>query len=216
LTTSDSNSQAARSSERDPPFATALQPRRALRALIKLARNPDDTAQVFTIIEALSGGSPLRNLARFRARAEGRRLLAERPALLALLADREALERMPEGSLGRAYLAFLDREGITPEGLVQASVTGAIKSAKRGSDLEYMRARLRDSHDLWHTVTGWHGDVIGEIALLAFNVAQLRNPGVALIVLSALLRAHSLVFLRLAMDSFAMGRRAEWLAVVHW
>ena len=37
-------------------YATrSLEPGRALRAVVALMRNPDDTAQVFTIIESLSG-----------------------------------------------------------------------------------------------------------------------------------------------------------------
>jgi ubiquinone biosynthesis protein COQ4 len=151
MTRDVSPGRAARPSEHEPPLSTQLQPLRALRALARLAESPDDTAQVSTITEALSGASPLCNLARFRARPERRRLLAERPALLASLADRAALERLPEGSLGRAYLAFVDGEGITPDGLVQASLTGA---TKRGSGAGSHCWRSRSSRSGQRSASG--------------------------------------------------------------
>lgn len=42
--------------------------------------------------------------------------------------------------------------------------------------------RMRDTHDLWHVLTGYSGDVLGETALLGFIFAQTGNPGVALII----------------------------------
>src|SRR2546423_8764800 len=96
----------------------------ALRALRALLNDPDDTAQVFRIIEALSGGAPDRLLHRMRRSPTGSKLLRERPDLLTRLTDRAALEKLPLGTLGREYLRFLDSEGITPEGLRQASIDG--------------------------------------------------------------------------------------------
>ena len=93
----------------------------AARAMKSLLANPEDTAQVFRIIEALSGRNGERTLARLRRTRSGKRLLAERPALMDRLLDRASLEKLPAGSLGREYLRFLDAEGITAEGLMQAS-----------------------------------------------------------------------------------------------
>lgn len=193
-----------------------VQPMRALRALLRLSANPDDTAEVFTIIEALSGQAPLRTVARFQRDPLGRELLAERPQLLALLADRSLLESMPRGSLAQAYLAFIDREGITPDGLVQASVDGRTRQLEDDSDLTFITERIRDTHDLWHTVTGYQGDVVGEAALLSFNVAQLGNPGVAAIVAAALLQYREADFYRLIARAYVDGMRASWLASTHW
>ena len=39
-----------------------------------------------------------------------------------------SLEQLPEGSLGRRYLAFLDEEGLTAEGLQQALEEGSTSS----------------------------------------------------------------------------------------
>ena len=199
-----------------PPLAPGIYPLRALRALRELVRNPDDTRHVFTVIESLSGRAPLRLLARFRRSTNGKRLLASRSQILPLLRDRARLHSMPEGSLGRAYLAFLEREKISADGLVQASIDGDTGLVPAGGDFEYLGDRLRDTHDLWHTVTGYQGDLYGEASLLAFTGMQVRNPGIAVIVLTALLQARDPRLAQLIWRGIASGARAEWLPPVEW
>jgi ubiquinone biosynthesis protein COQ4 len=193
-----------------------LQPLRAFAALKKLIANPDDTSQVFTMIEALSGKAPLRVLRRFRADPDGKRLLETRADIRPILVDRAKLERMPRGSLAEAYLAFLDREGITADGLVEASKQGETGAFGTGNDLAYLGDRMRDTHDLWHALSGYQGDVVGETALLAFSIAQTKNPAVALIVLTALVRAHDVELTKLVVNAFRDGQRAAWLPAVVW
>lgn len=193
-----------------------LDPLRALRALLALTKDPDDTSQVFAIVDAFSLHAPARIMRAFRASAAGRRLLAERPDIVPLLADRATLRRLPDGSLGRAYLAFVEGEGITASGLVAASEAGRGAVADPGSDLEYVGTRIRDTHDLWHTLTGYRGDLVGEAALLAFNIPQTWNPGIALIVLVGLLRLRDVGATRTILDGLRRGRRARWLPAVEW
>ncbi|MGB5813087.1 MAG: Coq4 family protein [Polyangiales bacterium] len=149
-----------------------------MRAARELFANPDETEHVFQIIEALQGPSLHRIKARLESTGQGRRLLETRPNILPLLCDREALERMPEGSLGRAYLAFVDAEGITADGLVEASRRGRRQATP---ELTWIKDWLRDTHDLWHTVLGYQGDLVGEAALLAFSHGNTGNVGVAMI-----------------------------------
>ena len=211
--------RAARRTVRDTPadvLPPPWQPRRALAALRALLANPDDTRHVFTIIESLPGRAPQRLLERFRSDPAGRRLLDTRAEILPLLRDRAALERMPKGSLGQAYLAFLDREKITADGLVEASREGETGAFQLGSDFDYVSDRMRDTHDLWHAASGYQGDVKGEAALLAFSVAQTKNPGVALIVLAALVRARDVELTSLIVRAFRDGRCAAWLPAVEW
>ena len=170
-----------------PTLHTQLEPRRALRAARALVADPDDLPQVFTIIESLSGSTLARMARRFERTESGRRLFASRPDIVTLLEDRESLRRLPEGSLGRAYLAFVESEGITPEGIRAAGAQGMTDRAIP-APYDYLHARLRDTHDLWHAAIGYKGDVLGETALLAFILAQTRNPGIALIVAIGLLK----------------------------
>jgi ubiquinone biosynthesis protein COQ4 len=187
---------------------------RARRAIRALLGNPDDTRQVFEIIEALPGRAPDRSFRRFRRSENGARLLRERPALLYVLADSARLERMSEGSLGRAYLEFVRSENISAAGLVAASQVESEPS--RDPDREWFQDRMRDSHDLWHTVTGYKGDLVGEGALLAFSFAQTRHPGVGFIVLVGFVRGLRHSARKELAYGLWRGLRAEWLPAVDW
>lgn len=198
------------------PRSLPLEPARALRAFVALAKDPDDLPQVFTILQAMSGSAPLRLLKRFRATASGSALLEARTDIVELLADREALRALPDGTLGRAYLDFVESEGISAEGIRDAAARGEDPSVTRPSDLDYLHARMRDTHDLWHAATGYRGDVLGEAALLAFILAQTWNGGVGIIVALGLYKAQSPEARALILDGFLRGRRAAWLPPQPW
>ena len=187
---------------------------RAGRALSALMRDPDDLPQVFTLIEAISGTAPHRLLRKFRRTPVGRRILREKPEIVPILADRSALRALPEGSLGRAYLAFVESEGISPEGIRDASLkNGELKIPEA---FAYLHSRMRDTHDLWHAATGYKGDVRGELALLAFTLAQNWNAGVALIVGTAIVRGLGGGATGMIHDGYRRGRAAAWLPAQDW
>ena len=98
----------------------------AFRAVRKLIANPDGTDQVFVIISALSGNSGERQFQRFSSTSVGRRILSEESGLLSVLMDRETLHALPEGTLGHAYLGFVEREQLSADGLVDASQLNAV------------------------------------------------------------------------------------------
>lgn len=188
---------------------------RARSAVTALLRNPDDLAQVFALIDSLSHPTHRRILRRLQGTEQGRALVAERPNLAARLADRQALARLPAGSLGRAYLAFMEREGISVDGILAAS-----EQEDRGGletrELAFVPERLRDAHDLWHAVTGYHGDLVGELCLLAFTFAQTGNPALALILAGGTAKGFLRGRLGMVRDAYRRGRRASWLPAVAW
>lgn len=193
---------------------------RALRAIRALVEDPDDLPQVFAVIESLSCDTLYRLARRLERSATGRELLARRPDITARLADRAGLARAPEGSLARAYLEFLEREGISPEGIRDASLEGT-QGPPLPAPLDWVRLRLRDTHDLWHVVTGYRGDVLGELALLAFTFAQTRNPAAALIVgVGSVqlrhLRSGRTTAWSAVVEGFQRGRAAAWLLEQDW
>jgi ubiquinone biosynthesis protein COQ4 len=155
----------------------------AFKALVGLARDTGRTDHVFTIISALSGNTLERTYQAFRRTPHGKRLLRDRPSLAARLANEEWLLSMPEGSLGREYLAFMIRSRITSDGLVAAQEAGIDPNATLEFDdaRAYVGDRLRDMHDLWHVLTEYGTDDTGEIANLWFSVGQFGNPGMAFI-----------------------------------
>jgi ubiquinone biosynthesis protein COQ4 len=86
-------------------------------------------------------------------------------------------------------------------------------------DAQAFGARLRDMHDLWHVVTGYGRDVLGELALLAFTYEQTRNPGIGYIVRNVERRMRRngneqiSGFLR---EASARGRGAAFLPAADW
>lgn len=197
--------------------ATRLRPLDALKALKALLEDPNDTTQVFKIISALSGSTRQRLLARLRHTPVGVRLLREQKGLAPVLEDRARLSRLPEGSLGRAYLAFCERAGITASGLIAASEQGS-ENDQLTWDEALVHARMRDAHDLWHVVLGYQTDLLGETCVLAFTLAQTRSPAIGLIVAAAFFRevGDARTRQRLLAQAFARGLRARWFPAVDW
>jgi ubiquinone biosynthesis protein COQ4 len=198
---------------------TSMRPIAAARAIRRVFADPDATEHVFEVIDALQGPNLKRMRARLLRSNNGRRLLATKPNLLPLLNDREALRALPDGSLGRAYLAFVESEGIGADGLVAAS-EGARKS---GTDEEFLWIKdwLRDTHDLWHTVLGYKGDLVGEAALLAFSHYETGNLGVGAIAALAWLKLGRVTDPRLGAratvrDGRRLAKKAAWFLEVPW
>jgi ubiquinone biosynthesis protein COQ4 len=152
--------------------AHRIKPIAAAVALFRLMRDPQDTSQVFRLTEALRGKSTRIMFQRFAASPMGAKILAERRSLLAALTNREALAALPSGSLGRCYLDFMAEENLTAEGLVELAAQNlkAMPSADEG--LRLYASRMRDMHDLYHVLTGYGRDELGEVCVLAFSYPQ--------------------------------------------
>ena len=156
-----------------------IQPIRAARALVALVRDPQDTPQVFSIINALRGRSTLRRMERFRATDTGRRLLDAPRGLLDHLNDRDRLAAMAPGTLGRTYHEFLAEEDLSAEGLATLSVNDG--DERMTPDERRFFHRMRDTHDLVHVMTGYGREPLGEICNLAFTFGQQGGRGIAVI-----------------------------------
>jgi ubiquinone biosynthesis protein COQ4 len=109
----------------------------------------------------------------------------------------------------------VERAGITPQGIVDASVTGGTSGDALPDDLRFLRDRMRDTHDLWHVVTDYGVDLVGEAALLSFSYAQTKNPGVGLVVLLAVTKGDAAIW-RVLRDAYRAGARSAWLPAVAW
>ncbi len=198
--------------------------RRACRALRALLRNPDDTIQAFAIFDAVDRGVEERAFQRFRRDAVGRRLLAERPSLPAALADRAALAALPAGSFGRAYLAYLDANRFDPHGLLHLKRELEEQLRRRGEPRavldparEWFRNRGILTHDLWHVLTDYGTDDLGEAALLPFALAQSGGLANTFLVLGVAVRGTLLAglgFPRYLFEAWRRGRRTPWLAAL--
>ncbi|WP_428407717.1 Coq4 family protein [Hyphococcus sp.] len=166
------------------PPVLRRRPLHAFVSVIKLVTNKEDTRQVFEIVQALAGDSPKKLFRRFTSTPYGRRVVTEPVKLEEILGDRERLRAYPEGSLARAYLAFMEGENLTPEGLRAAAEEASIDYEAYPEFSEYMRLfmHLQVSHDLWHVLTGYGRDALGELCNLVYTRQQTHNPGFKLIV----------------------------------
>lgn len=199
--------------------ARPVQPRAALRAIRALLADPDDTSQVFHILRALSGNSFERLYQRTIADPSGARILGEKRDILPLLKDRERLRALPEGTLGREYARFLDEEGLSADGLVEASEEEEDDGHFLDERARVLSRRMRDTHDLWHVAAGYQRDLSGEAALLAFTFAQARNPGIGFIVFVAMLKQLSEGHpeaLKLTWNGLRRGLRAQSFICADW
>ena len=203
-----------------PPPAQQTQWRRAFAELRALMADPDDTDRAVSLIYALGRREFEHSFQRFAASAHGRALLEARPSLLAALQDRDALERLPDGTFGRAYLTYLDRNGFQPDGLlvVQSRVQAQWEREGGVPPLDPLRSWFRErsilTHDLFHVLTDYGTDEIGEGTLLAFSLAQFPGRGQALLTVGAALEVWRVLGWRWLIYDFRawrQGRRAAWL-----
>lgn len=215
------NEELARARTTNPPppstaDALSLSPvarwRRALGALAKVLANPERTDQVLEFSVHANAGSLARRIDRFFGDPRGRRLYEERRAIDSKTIDLDRLGRLPEGTLGRAYADFLRSRGLTPE------VFDGAPSHVSDPRAAYVVQRMRQTHDLWHVVTGYATDAASEIALQAFTFAQVRAPSALILATAGALRGARQApgLPREAVAAFRAGRRAQKLAMFPW
>ena len=77
--------------------------------------------------------------------------------------------------------------------------------------------RVRDTHDIWHVLTGYKADEsLGEAALVSFSFAQVGGLGWALIGSAAALKSlrvtGNTLFARGVWEGYRNGRKAKWIA----
>ena len=191
-----------------------LEPLRALRAFRKLIRNKEDTTQVFEIMRALSGRSIGRGYNRMLKSLEGGRQAFLREELAHKLDDPVWLSRFEPGSVGAAYRAFREARGFTAEGLADEARKVAPLVDAQHPVVWYSR-RIRDVHDVWHVLTGYGTDALGEACVVSFSYAQTRNLGFAFIGWGAAREvqreAPSVPARRAVWQAYSNGRAARWL-----
>ena len=98
----------------------------------------------------------------------------------------------------------------------------ALPTVSVDSDVAFVRAHLRETHDVWHAVTGFATDIAGELGLQGFYAAQ--SPGGLPLVLIAMGFLNAALFnssdrelrFQAVVDGWQMGRRAKPLFGVRW
>ena len=185
----------------------------ALNSLRRLLNDKEDTTAVFEIMRALNGSSTAKGYLRLLETREGGRIAFERREFAHLLMDDAWLDALPEGSVGAAYRHFIRSEQISAEGLIEISRQNAAHVDEQ-HPYAWMGRRTRDVHDIWHILSGYHRDGLGEACLVAFSFAQTGGLGWALIALGAASRARkarTYPYVKAIWQGYRRGKAAKWL-----
>ncbi len=191
-----------------------IEPLKALRAFRRLVADKEDTAQVFEIMRALSGRSLARGYNHMLKTQEGGRQAFLAEELAHKLDDPVWLGRFGPGTVGASYRAFREDRGFTAEGLAdEARKIGPQIDAQH--PVVWYSRRIRDVHDIWHVLTGYETDALGEACVVAFSYAQTRNLGFAFIGWGAAREIQrevkSVPARRAVWQAYRNGKAARWL-----
>lgn len=160
-------------------------PLKALHHFRNLMKDKEDTTQVFYVIEALNGDSFQKHFVQFANSEAGKNRLEDNRYLPPVLDNHDWLRTLPDGSLGRAYLDFMTREGLTAQGLVDEYTASGVTRDYGHPDMNIYGDRLRDTHDMLHVLTGFGRDALGEASVLGYSHAQHGGLGVLFIAYGA-------------------------------
>jgi ubiquinone biosynthesis protein COQ4 len=192
----------------------------AWRAVKHLIASPESTDQVFIILRSLAGKAFWQAYTRFAHSDVGQNILLNEIDLLDTLKNTEMLSTLPKGTLGREYHDFITRENISPEGLMDASEGEDASMGLTDPDMIRYGMRAREMHDLWHVVSGYGRDNIGEASIVAMSYAYSKNLGFALI---AIMAAQSFKGIapnggvrRAVFEGYRNGLKSEWLLGADW
>jgi ubiquinone biosynthesis protein Coq4/drug/metabolite transporter (DMT)-like permease len=189
---------------------------RSIYATVKLAKRPDQVKYVFMMGDAqdnIAEGERARGkIANPFANPELEAMWqrAYRPADY----DVEALARMPADSLGAAYAAHMKANGLRVD---------FYEAAKPRHRMHYLRLRIRQTHDIWHVLTGFGTDEFGEVGLQAFYFGQFTNGVSAMVAGAAILKSvlrGKFGELEKHFDAvcqgYVNGKRAQPMLAVKW
>ncbi|MCP9849389.1 Coq4 family protein [Cyanobium sp. Morenito 9A2] len=153
-----------------------------LKGFMHFVQDPRATTSVFEIQRGLSHQAiSMKNVEHMLAQPGIQQLADERyqpqrPSLTTLLLH-------PPGTLGHAYASSLLSAGFDPDFFEVIEVIG------KGT---YLDLRVRQTHDIWHVMTGFGTDLAGELGLQAFQLCQIYSPLSILIVAAGVLHAMGL------------------------
>ena len=189
--------------------------RTAFDAIRKLMANGDDTTQVFRIMRALNVGNSPMNYARFIATHDGGRMAYERKELAQVFSQPGYARQFAPGTVGAAYNHFLESTGYSADGLADVSKINAEEDMHH--PYAWFGRRVRDTHDIWHVLTGYKADEsLGEAALVAFSYAQVGGLGWAFIGGAAALKSlrvtRGTLFAKAVWEGYRRGRKAKWIS----
>ncbi|MBX3480819.1 MAG: ubiquinone biosynthesis protein [Caulobacter sp.] len=197
-----------------------LQPVRAFKAISRLMKDKEDTHAVFDLMRALSGKTIPKGYARLIKSPQGGRIAYYREELAERLMDRPWLDSFAPGTVGAAYRDFIDERGFTADGLAEISQDTPDAQIEAAHPLVWYGRRMRDLHDVWHTLTGYRTDALGEACVVAFSYSQTGALGFKVIAEAASLKlsrsGNGQPYAAAIRQAFRHGKAAAWLPEVDY
>lgn len=156
------------------PLSQVVLAGRAGVSFLALVRDPSKLDAVFDILDSLeSSDSGDAIVEEFSSNPAHALAFEKRPTMGRI--DFDALLALPEGTLGHAFASDMRARNLNPADIQLRPDDGTPKG--------FVFRHLRETHDIWHTVTGFDVDVAGELGLQAVYLAQFEAK-LALIILS--------------------------------
>lgn len=149
---------------------------RAWRHFKELVKDKEDTSQVTEIFQALPWRGVYDAALAFLKTDRAQEIRRKEPSLVKILDDHETLRKLPEGTLAHAYCDFMEREGLSAQGLVDELDKNRPADMYWDDQVSWYFNRMRDTHDLLHVLTGFGRDALGEQCVLAFTYSQQPSP----------------------------------------
>jgi ubiquinone biosynthesis protein COQ4 len=122
------------------------------------------------------------------------------------------LRNLSPNTVGRAYVDWLDREGVSPD------TRDTVKYIDN-EECAYVMQRYRECHDFFHALTGLPVMVEGEVALKAFEFANtlLPMPGLSMFAVTRLKPAERKRFFSIYLPwAFSNGLKSTEVLNVYW
>jgi ubiquinone biosynthesis protein COQ4 len=124
------------------------------------------------------------------------------------------------GTVGAAYRDFIAPRGLSAEGLAEESRKVPEADVDAAHPLAWYARRMRDVHDVWHVLTGYGTDALGEVCVVAFSYAQTRSLGFAVIALAGACHLQKAglgqPYGKAVREAWRNGRAAAWLPAVDY
>ncbi len=204
----------------EDPLKGRFRPWIALEAIRRLIRDKEDTTQVFRILQSVRGYSFENMFARFKTMEVGKRVLANKEELIDIACDHDYLRSLPADSFGQAYYNFMTSCGITPQGLLAAKSDAGVREDSLPEDFRRFSDRTRVQHDMWHVVSGYGCEGLGEVCVVALSYPQTKNFGFIIIAYAGAFNYAKYYpgepIWKAMREGYKRGKRAAWLPGVDW
>jgi ubiquinone biosynthesis protein Coq4 len=181
-------------------------------AALRLHQNPDRLDEVLGTVRRFAPTEDVERAARAVRGSSAEADAAFRDRWM-MTWDPRDLARSAPGTLGRAVHEHCARWNIHPS---------AFPRRPRATDGEYLVAHIENTHDVWHPVTGFDSDTLGEMGLQAFYLAQFPNLlglfllGIAHFRVLTHERASYARLMEETTRGWLLGKRARSLFGVRW